>query len=82
MKNLLLLSSLLIVAISCNQNGKSTPSSSLEFYADSLFQANVDSAQIAGGAILVAKDGEILLKKSYGYASLELSVPMPEDAKF
>jgi hypothetical protein len=29
-----------------------------------------------GGAILVFKKGEMLLNKSYGYANLELSVPM------
>lgn len=54
----------------------------LEVFADSLFQASLDSAQIAGGAILVYQNGDMLLKKSYGYGSLELSVPMPEEAQF
>jgi len=31
---------------------------------------------------LVFQNGEKLLKKSYGYASIELTVPMPENAQF
>lgn len=56
--------------------------SSLEAYSDSLFKASIDSAQIAGGSILVFQKGKMLLKKSYGYASLELSTPMPSDGIF
>lgn len=34
------------------------------------------------GAVLVAKDGQILLKKAYGMADLEWSVPNTTDARF
>lgn len=51
-------------------------------FADSLFQANVDSSYIAGASVLIFQKGEVLLDKSYGYASLELSVPMPENPSF
>jgi CubicO group peptidase (beta-lactamase class C family) len=64
-----------------NTNSIAVPSN-LEMYADSIFQASIDSSQIAGGAILVYQKGKMLLKKSYGYASLELSTPMPIDGIF
>jgi CubicO group peptidase (beta-lactamase class C family) len=73
----------LLVATSCqNKQENSTIASPLEVYADSLFQTSIDSAQIAGGALLVYQKGKMLLKKSYGYASLELSTPMPTDGIF
>lgn len=80
---LILLMILIVVPIktSCQDKGASSKPF-LEIYTDSLFQAGVDSAHIAGGAILVFKEGKMLLDKSYGYASLELSTPMPEDGIF
>lgn len=51
-------------------------------FVDSLFQVNVDSAYIAGGSVIVYQKGVKLLDKSFGYASLELSAPIPEDASF
>lgn len=82
MKHILFLTSILFLMASCDQKEDISNPTSLEVYADSLFQASVDSNQIAGGAILVAQNGKTLLKKSYGFASLELSAPMPENAKF
>lgn len=58
------------------------PLSDLERYSDSLFKASLDSTKIAGGAILIHQKGKTLLKKAYGKASLELDVPMPENASF
>ena len=55
---------------------------SLPEFADSLFRASIDSSFIAGGAALVYQGDKLLLDKSYGYASLELEAPMPEEAKF
>jgi CubicO group peptidase (beta-lactamase class C family) len=86
MKQTILLMTIIamLVASSCqNKQEKETSNvDSLEVYADSLFQASIDSAQIAGGAILVFQKDKMLLKKSYGKACLELSVPMPEDGQF
>ncbi len=84
MKRIILLTTIaaMLLATSCQFEKETSNTSALEVYADSLFQASIDSAQIAGGAILVFQKGEMLLKKSYGQASLELSVPMPEDAQF
>ena len=83
MKQILLLTlSVLLLGTSCQNEKAVSNKSSLEIYADSLFQESVDSSQIAGGAILVYQNGEKLLKKSYGYASIELTVPMPENAQF
>ncbi len=83
MKQIIVLTlSVLLLGTSCQNEKAVSNKSSLEIYADSLFQESVDSSQIAGGAILVFQNGEKLLKKSYGYASIELTVPMPENAQF
>ena len=84
MRRLILLTSIvvLLVATSCQYKKETSNKFSLEIYTDSLFQASVDVAQIAGGAILVFQEDEVLLKKSYGKASLELSVSMPKKAIF
>jgi CubicO group peptidase (beta-lactamase class C family) len=77
------LSILMVLVLSCkNEKQISSKTPTLEVYADSLFQASIDSAQIAGAAILVFQKDKMLLKKSYGYASLELSTPMPSDGVF
>lgn len=79
---LLLTITALLLAVSCQNRQKASNVDSLETYADSLFQVSVDSTQIAGGAIMVFQNDKLLLDKAYGKASLELSVPMPEDGKF
>jgi CubicO group peptidase (beta-lactamase class C family) len=73
---------ILLIASSCQNKQETSTASRLEVYADSLFKASIDSAQIAGGAILVYQNGKTILKKSYGFASLELSTPMPTDGIF
>lgn len=84
MKQILLLTTILamLMVTSCQNKEEISNTSSLEVYADSLFQSSIDSSEIAGGGLLVFQKGEMLLKKSYGKASLELSVPMPENAQF
>ncbi len=74
----------LLALASCKNEKNNLPStvSDLESYTDSLFQSSLDSTFIAGGAILVHQKGKTLLKKAYGQASLELEVPMPENAIF
>ncbi|WP_224487753.1 serine hydrolase domain-containing protein [Robertkochia flava] len=56
--------------------------SKLERTADSLFQTAIDSSLLAGGEVLVYKAGDTLLRKTYGKASIELGVPMPENAMY
>ncbi|MEM8510295.1 MAG: serine hydrolase domain-containing protein [Bacteroidota bacterium] len=77
---------LTILLINCKtesqQSGSQVAATALEHFTDSIVQQSIDSAQIAGAAILVHQNGKTLLKKSYGYASLELDVPMPENAGF
>lgn len=83
MKIRLLLATIsLFTLIACQDKGEKTINSSLNDFADSLFTAHVDSAHIAGASVIVVKKGETLLSKSYGFASLELSAPMPENASF
>lgn len=79
---ILLILTLVLVATGFQKEKQIANATPLEVYADSLFQTSIDSAQIAGGAILVFQKGKMLLNKSYGYASLELSVPMPNDGIF
>ena len=67
---------------SCNAPTPNTTTSDLVRFADSLFQTSVDSAFIAGAAVIVHQNGKTLLDKSYGYASLELEVPTPLHANF
>ncbi len=77
----LALASFLIV-VGCRNPGNNQSLTPLQAFADSLFQTSVDSSYIAGAAVIVYQKGEVLLDKSYGYASLELSVPMPENPSF
>ena len=56
------LSILMVLVLSCKnekQNSSNTPT--LEVYAESLFQASIDSAQIAGASILVYQNGKTIL---------------------
>ena len=83
MKNATLLIALVFVLFAgCSEQPKTKDQPSLVEFADSLFQQNIDSSYIAGASVLVFRDGQKLLDKTYGYASLELSTPMPEQAIF
>ena len=82
LKNTLLSLIFLFSFFACSDNNSGADQSDLTAFADSLFTVHVDSAKIAGASVIVYKDGEMLLNKAYGYASLELSVPMPENASF
>ncbi len=56
-----------------------SPSSELAAYADRLLAAAYPADQ-PGAAALVIKDGQVVLRKGFGMASLELGVPVaPED---
>ena len=79
---LYLLTLLTILSCKKEKTNATTSISVLEIYSDSLFKSSLDSTTIAGGTILVHQKGETLLNKSYGLASLELEVPMPENAIF
>lgn len=81
-KVLLILTAIVLVTMSCQEKTEVLETTSIESFIDNLFQENVDSSQIAGGSVLVYQNGKTVLKKSYGYASLELSVPIPEDGVF
>ncbi len=50
-------------------------------YADQLF-SQAFPADEPGAAVLVAKDGKVLLRKGYGMADLELGVPVQPDMVF
>lgn len=71
-----------IVLTNCSSGSETEGDDTLLAFADSLFQSDVDSGYIAGASVLVFQDGKRLVDQSYGYASLELSVPMPEEGIF
>ena len=82
MKKLIFFAIIIQLVTGCKTESNNSNKSKLISFADSLFRANVDSSLIAGASVLVYQDGKMLLDKSYGYASLELSVPMPDHASF
>ncbi len=55
---------------------------SLEKMVDNLVQPYIDSVQIAGLAIGVARNDTVILLKSYGYADLVFETPLPISASF
>ena len=71
-----------ILLVACTGKKSISEQASLIEFADSLFQTNVDSSYIAGASVIVFQNGKMLVDKSYGFANLELAVPMPEYASF
>lgn len=66
----------------CISDQLNTYQNPLQEFSDSLFQANLDSAYIAGASVLIYQHGKLLLDRAYGYANLELEVRMPGNASF
>lgn len=56
--------------------------SELQSALDSAAAAYASDSTVAGVSVAVVHGGETLLYEGYGYASLELDVPMPRDAVF
>ena len=81
-KQTLLLSIALLLLYSCNKISQN-PISSNELLqrVDSLF-VDIDVSVTPGSAILVAKDGDILLHKGYGLANLEHKIPITQSTVF
>jgi len=79
---LILLSLVVTLSFCRNSPTSSQPDAKLEKKVDNLVQSYVDSKKAAGVAVAVYRGNEKLLLKSYGYADLELDVPMPVNASF
>ena len=58
-----------------------TSNDDLARYADQLFSQTYP-AEEPGAAVLVMKDGQVVLRKGYGMAHLELGVPIQPDQVF
>jgi len=71
-----------VLFAACTNNTGISDQSTLADFADSLFKTNVDSSYIAGASVIVLQKGQKLLDRSYGYSSIELSAPMPDEACF
>ena len=71
-----------LLIVGCKEKSFNSSISTLEAFSDSLIQKSVDREEVAGVSVLVHQKGKTLLRKSYGYASLELSVPLPLNGGF
>ena len=80
--NTLLLSITLLLFCSCNKNiNNEVSSNELRQKVDSIF-AGIDLSNSPGSAILVAKDGEIILNQGYGLANLEHKISITPGTVF
>ena len=70
-----------ILLTNCDDK-QSTDTDNLIAHADSIFMNHVNEGHIAGAAVLICRGDQKLIDKSYGYASLELETPIPENASF
>ncbi len=60
-----------------------TDPAELETFLDELFAKDMEEYHIAGAAISVVKDGQLMFAKGYGYADLENGIPVdPEQTIF
>jgi CubicO group peptidase (beta-lactamase class C family) len=48
----------------------------LAAFLDEFFDQNLEELSVPGAAIVVVKDGEVLLSKGYGFADLERQIPV------
>ncbi len=77
----LILTVALLAAPAAWAAGSNPPNDELTRYADQLF-SQAYAAGEPGAAVLVARDGQVLLRKGYGMANLELGVPIQPDMVF
>ena len=71
-----------LAGYACTSTSDKSTGGPLEEMVDTIVQPYIDSAQIAGLAIGVARNDTVLLLKSYGYADLEFETPLPVTASF
>src|SRR5512139_532505 len=79
--------SLILLIISCNKVSPQTNPDSwisdpalLESFFDGMINDHLKSKHIAGAVVAVVKDGNILLKKGYGYSDYEIKHPVNPDS--
>src|SRR6266700_74156 len=55
----------------------------VEPFLDGIISQRLESDDIAGAAIAIVKDGEVILEKGYGYADVARKIPVsPEETLF
>ena len=79
--------SLILIIISCNKVSPQTITESwisdpalLESFFDGMMNDHLKSKHIAGAVVAVVKDGNIVLKKGYGYSDYENKRPVSPDS--
>ena len=71
------------VAAAPSQRLGPTDPAELEAFLDKLLRTEMDEHHIAGAAVSVVQDGELLLAKGYGYSDLEKGIPVdPQQTGF
>ncbi|MFL6233422.1 MAG: serine hydrolase, partial [Thermoanaerobaculia bacterium] len=73
--------SLCMLVLLATPAARAVSNGDLARYADQLFSRTYPAGG-PGAAVLIAKDGQILLRKAYGLASVELGVPLRPDMVF
>lgn len=69
--------------VSLNQAEGPTDAGEMEAFMDELIARQMEERHIAGAAIAVVKDGQLFFTKGYGYADLEIKIPVdPEQTMF
>ena len=63
-------------------SGISQPSSQIEVEMDNIINHYRDSLGIAGLSVAIIQNGDVQYKKSFGYANLELKVPMRDSSVY
>jgi CubicO group peptidase (beta-lactamase class C family) len=71
----------LFIALSCNSFAQTAASKQMTAEFDKVLSAQFKPGE-TGCAALVAKKGQIIYKKAFGMANLELNVPMQPDMVF
>ncbi len=72
-----------IVGAAPSQRLGPTDPAELEAFLDKLLRTEMEEYHIAGAAVAVVKNGEILLAKGYGYADVDKGIPVdPEQTIF
>ncbi len=62
--------------VSLNQVQGPTDAAEMEAFMDELFARHMEENHIAGAAIAVVRDGQLLFAKGYGYADVENKIPV------
>lgn len=83
-----LLSTLLILLVSCSQGKRTYPPESVGMSSDTLemaaqkMQGYIESGKLAGMSLMLIKDAKLVQRENYGFADIENQVPIKDNTIF